>query len=44
MNTERTERGWRGTPDLWLDAAYALLVEGGVEAVKVMPLAERLGL
>lgn len=44
MTTERTERGWRGTPDLWLDAAYDLLVEGGVEAVKVMPLAERLGL
>ena len=44
MNTERPERGWRGTPDLWLEAAYALLVESGVEAVKVMPLAERLGL
>jgi AcrR family transcriptional regulator len=44
MNTERTERGWRGTPEIWVDAAYALLVEGGVEAVKVMPLAERLGL
>jgi AcrR family transcriptional regulator len=44
MNTERSDRGWRGTPDLWLDAAYALLVEGGVEAVKVMPLAQRLGL
>lgn len=44
MNMEKTERGWRGTPDLWLDAAYQLLVEGGVEAVKVMPLAERLGL
>ena len=44
MNTEKTDRGWRGTPDLWLDAAYQLLVEGGVEAVKVMPLAERLGL
>jgi AcrR family transcriptional regulator len=44
MNLERTTRGWRGTPDIWLDAAYDLLVEGGVEAVKVMPLAERLGL
>lgn len=44
MTTERIERGWRGTPDLWLDAAYGLLVEGGVEAVKVMPLALRLGL
>lgn len=44
MNTEKSERGWRGTPDVWLDAAYDLLVEGGVESVKVMPLAERLGL
>ncbi|MBL9052560.1 MAG: TetR/AcrR family transcriptional regulator [Tabrizicola sp.] len=44
MNREITERGWRGTPDLWLDAAYEMLVDFGVEAVKVMPLAERLGL
>jgi AcrR family transcriptional regulator len=44
MSIEKPERGWRGTPDLWLDAAYDLLVEGGIEAVKVMPLAERLGL
>lgn len=44
MKMERPERGWRGTPDLWLEAAYDLLVEGGVDAVKVMPLAERLGL
>lgn len=44
MEQVQQERGWRGTPDLWLDAAYDLLVEGGVEAVKVMPLAARLGL
>lgn len=44
MKVDRSERGWRGTPEVWLDAAYDLLVEGGVEAVKVMPLAERLGL
>jgi AcrR family transcriptional regulator len=44
MNRDGVERGWRGTPELWLDAAYDLLVEGGVEAVKVMPLAQRLGL
>ena len=44
MDTARNERGWRGTPDIWLDAAYDSLVEGGVEAVKVMPLAEKLGL
>ncbi|OYW56163.1 MAG: TetR family transcriptional regulator [Rhodobacterales bacterium 32-66-7] len=43
MRQMQTERGWRGTPDLWLDAAYALLVEGGVEAVKILPLAARLG-
>lgn len=44
MSMVKTDRGWRGTPELWLDAAYGLLVEGGVEAVKVMPLADRLGL
>jgi AcrR family transcriptional regulator len=44
MTMERTERGWRGTPDLWLDAAYEMLVDGGVEAVKVLPLSDRLGL
>ena len=45
MDTAQTsERGWRGTPEIWLDAAYDLLVEGGVEAVKVMPLAAKLGL
>lgn len=42
--TPPTERGWRGTADLWLDAAYVALIEGGVDAVKVMPLAQRLGL
>ena len=44
MNVKRNKRGWRGTPDLWLDAGYFALVEAGVEAVRVMPLAERLGL
>lgn len=38
------ERGWRGSADVWLDAAYQILVESGVDAVKVMPLAEKLGL
>ena len=44
MAKQQTERGWRGTPEGWLDAGYAILVESGVEAVKVMPLAQRLGL
>ena len=37
-------RGWRGSADLWLDAAYDLLIASGVDQVKVMPLAKRLGL
>jgi len=44
MTEHPTERGWRGTPDLWLEAAHGLLLEGGVEAVKVAPLAQRLNL
>lgn len=38
------ERGWRGSAELWLDAAYQVLVESGVDQVKVGVLAERLGL
>ena len=37
-------RGWRGSADLWLAGAHALLAEAGVEAVKIGPLAARLGL
>ena len=34
----------RNTEDAWLKAAYEVLTESGVEAVKIMPLAKRLGL
>lgn len=34
----------RGSKDVWLNAAYELLIEGGIGAVKVMPLAKRLNL
>ncbi|KAF0174877.1 MAG: TetR family transcriptional regulator [Rhodobacteraceae bacterium] len=44
MEQVQQERGWRGSAEVWLDAAYDMLVEGGVESVKVMPLAARLGL
>lgn len=46
MDGKPTEKqgGWRGSEDLWLDAAYAILIKAGVDAVKVMPLAETLGL
>jgi AcrR family transcriptional regulator len=33
----------RTTEDAWLNAAYEVLTDTGVEAVKVMPLAKRLG-
>ena len=38
------ERGWRGSASLWLDGAHAMLIESGVETVKIGPLAARLGL
>ncbi|MDK3075340.1 TetR/AcrR family transcriptional regulator [Sedimentitalea sp. JM2-8] len=34
----------RASEDVWLKAAYDVLTESGVEAVKIMPLAKRLGL
>ncbi len=34
----------RGSEEIWLNAAHEVLTESGVEAVKVMPLAKRLGL
>ncbi|CAM3061184.1 TetR/AcrR family transcriptional regulator [Paracoccus nototheniae] len=36
--------GWRGSRDGWLEAGYRALIDGGVDAVKIMPLAKHLGL
>ncbi len=36
--------GWRGSREGWLEAGYRALIESGVDAVKVMPLAKQLGL
>ena len=44
MELSATESGWRGSPDLWLGAAYEALLELGVDAVKILPLAKKLGL
>ncbi|MEO0978819.1 MAG: TetR/AcrR family transcriptional regulator [Pseudomonadota bacterium] len=46
MNETLIEKtsGWRGTRELWIQAAYGALLESGIDAVKVMPLAERMGL
>lgn len=42
--TNEGETGWRGSREGWLEAAYEALIESGVDAVKIMPLAVRLKL
>ena len=42
MNT--LETGWRGSRDGWVAAAYETLIDQGIDAVKVQPLAARLKL
>ena len=44
MDAETQDKGWRGSAEVWLEAAYEALIEGGIEAVKVMGLANRLGM
>lgn len=34
----------RGSKEIWLNAAYDLLISEGIDAVKIMPLAKRLNL
>lgn len=38
------EGGWRGSREGWLDAGYQALIEGGVDSVKIQPLAKNLNL
>ncbi|MBB1488875.1 TetR/AcrR family transcriptional regulator [Oceanospirillum sediminis] len=38
------ETGWRGSSEVWLQAASEILVESGVENVKIATLAKRLSL
>ena len=42
--TESVSRPPRGSRDLWLEAAHDLLITGGIDAVKVMPMARHLNL
>ena len=44
--TPRPEKtsGWRGSRELWLDAAKEAFIESGLDAVKIQPLASRLGI
>lgn len=38
------DSGWRGSPEAWLEAAYEFLLESGVDAVRILPLAKKLKL
>src|SRR6516225_7199208 len=44
MDQVLSESGWRGSPEAWLEAAYESLLESGVETVRILPLAKKLGL
>ena len=39
-----TKKGLPGSTDIWLDAAHQILVESGIESVKIMTLANQLNL
>lgn len=41
---DNVETGWRGSRDGWLEAGYHVLIENGVDAVKIQPLAKQLKL
>ncbi len=38
------ETGWRGSYEGWLEAAYAALIDSGIDGVKILPIANRLKL
>lgn len=44
MDRASNDGGWRGSPELWLEAAYEALLSSGVDAVRILPLARKLGL
>lgn len=44
MDDQANESGWRGSRDAWLGAAYELLLDSGVDSVKILPLAKKLNL
>lgn len=44
MDQGGNDSGWRGSLEGWLEAAYEALLDGGVDAVKILPLAKKLKL
>lgn len=43
-NQAASETGWRGSREGWLEAGYRALIDSGIEAVKILPLARQLNL
>lgn len=44
QDTDQKATGWRGSREVWLTAAKQALLTSGLEAVKIQPLAQQLGL
>jgi AcrR family transcriptional regulator len=44
LDIDGKTRGWRGSREVWLAAAREAFLDSGIEAVKIQPLASRLGL
>lgn len=44
MTEISNDSGWRGSQEVWLQAAYEALLETGVESVKILPLGKKLNL
>jgi len=38
------DSGWRGSREVWLQAAFEVLLDTGVDAVRILPIANKLGL
>lgn len=44
MEQAERDTGWRGSREGWLEAGYQALIDKGVDAVRIMPLAKGLNL
>ncbi|MFG3594662.1 TetR/AcrR family transcriptional regulator [Bradyrhizobium sp. RDI18] len=44
MDQTVSDGGWRGSEELWVEAAYDSLLDSGIDAVKILPLAKKLHL
>lgn len=44
LEDEEKTSGWRGSRDLWLEAAKQAIIDQGIDAVKIQPLANRLNI